>query len=120
MNPGETSSVDLAMRDEVDMFINIGTDAGAHFPIPAVKHLKKHPFVTIDPSINMATEISDLHIPVCICGVDAGGIVYRMDNVPIQFRKVIEPPEGLMDDETLLNKIAVRMEEIMATEGAHA
>lgn len=114
MNPGETSSVDMAMRDEVDMFINIGTDAGAHFPIPAVKQLKKHPWVTIDPSINMATEISDLHIPVCICGVDVGGIVYRMDNVPIQFRKIIEPPEGVMDDETLLNKIADRMEELKA------
>ena len=116
MNPGETSSVDMAMRDEVDMFINIGTDAGAHFPIPAVKQLKKHPWVTIDPSINMASEISDLHIPVCICGVDVGGIVYRMDNVPIQFRKVVEPPEGVMDDETLLSKIADRMKEIMAAE----
>lgn len=116
MNPGETSSIDLAMRDELDMFINIGTDAGAHFPITAVQHLKKHPWVTIDPSINMATEISDLHIPVCVCGVNTGGIVYRMDNVPIQFRKVIEPPEGVMDDETLLNKIAARMEEIMAAE----
>lgn len=114
MNPGETSSVDMAMRDEVDMFINIGTDAGAHFPIEAVKHLKKHPWITIDPSINMASEISDLHIPVCICGVDVGGIVYRMDNVPIQFRKVIEPPEGVMDDETLLNKIADRIEELKA------
>jgi formylmethanofuran dehydrogenase subunit B len=62
----------------------------------------------------MASEISDLHIPVCICGVDVGGIVYRMDNVPIQFRKVIEPPEGVMDDETLLNKIADRMEELKA------
>jgi formylmethanofuran dehydrogenase subunit B len=116
MNPGETSSVDMAMRDEVDMFINIGTDAGAHFPIPAVQHLKKHPWVTIDPSINMASEISDLHIPVCICGVDTGGIVYRMDNVPIQFRKVIEPPEGVIDDETLLSKIADRMKELMAAE----
>ena len=116
MNPGETSSVDMAMRDEVDMFINIGTDAGAHFPIPAVQHLKKHPWVTIDPSICMASEISDLHIPVCICGVDTGGIVYRMDNVPIQFRKVIEPPEGVMDDETLLSKIADRMKELMAAE----
>lgn len=114
MNPGETSSVDMAMRDEVDMFINIGTDAGAHFPIEAVKHLKKHPWITIDPNINMASEISDLHIPVCICGVDVGGIVYRMDNVPIQFRKVIEPPEGVMDDETLLNKIADRIEELKA------
>ena len=58
MNPGETSSIDLAMRDEVDCFVNVGTDAGAHFPIPAVKHLKKHPFITVDPNFCMASEIS--------------------------------------------------------------
>ncbi|PWR71170.1 formylmethanofuran dehydrogenase subunit B [Methanospirillum stamsii] len=115
MNPGETSSVDMAMRDEVDMFINIGTDAGAHFPIPAVKHLKKHPWVTIDPSVCMASEIADLHIPVCICGVDTGGIVYRMDNVPIQFRAVLDP-QGLLTDEELLNKIADRLDELNAQE----
>jgi len=101
------------MRDEVDMFINIGTDAGDHFPIPAVQHLKKHPWVTIDPSVCMASEIADLHIPVCICGVDTGGIVYRMDNVPIQFRQVLDP-QGLLTDEELLNKIADRVDELTA------
>jgi formylmethanofuran dehydrogenase subunit B len=60
----------------------------------------------------MATELADLHIPVGICGVDVGGIVYRMDNVPIQFRKVIDLPDGVFDDETLLQKIADRIEEI--------
>ena len=66
MNPGETHSVDLAMRDEVDCFVNVGTDAGAHFPIQAVQHLKKHPFIAVDPNFCMASEISDLHIPVRI------------------------------------------------------
>ncbi|MDD4126306.1 MAG: formylmethanofuran dehydrogenase subunit B [Methanomicrobium sp.] len=112
MNPGETSSVDLAMRDEVDAFINIGTDAGAHFPIPAVQHLKKHPFITIDPSINMASEVSDLHVPVKICGVDDGGIVYRMDNVPIQYRKVVDAPEGVPSDEEFLDAVYERMVEL--------
>jgi len=112
MNPGETSSVDLAMRDEVDAFINIGTDAGAHFPIPAVQHLKKHPFITIDPNVNMASEISDLHVPVKICGVDDGGIVYRMDNVPIQFRQVVNAPEGVPSDEEFLDAVYERMVEL--------
>ncbi len=50
MNPGETSSVDLANRGEVDAFINIGTDAGAHFPIRAFEKLGSHiPMVTIEP-----------------------------------------------------------------------
>lgn len=112
MNPGETSSIDLAMRDEVDAFVNIGTDAGAHFPIPAVKHLKKHPWITIDPNICMASEISDLHIPVAVVGVETGGVVYRMDNVPIQFKKVVEPAGGIMTDEELFNKIYDRMCEL--------
>lgn len=116
MNPGETSTIDLAVRDEIDLFINIGTDAAAHFPIDAVRHLKKHPWITIDPRITMATELSDLHIPTSICGVETSGIVYRMDNVPIQFRKVIDPPEGVLDDEAILDAITSRMEELMKKE----
>ncbi|RXE57027.1 formylmethanofuran dehydrogenase [Methanoculleus taiwanensis] len=117
MNPGETSSIDLAMRDEVDAFFNIGTDAGAHFPIEAVKHLKKHPWITIDPNICMASEIADLHIPVGIVGVEVPGIVYRMDNVPIQYRQVLNPPEGVISDEELFERIHQRICEIEAEEG---
>jgi formylmethanofuran dehydrogenase subunit B len=120
MNPGETSSIDLAMRDEVDAFFNVGTDAGAHFPIEAVKHLRKHPWVTIDPNICMASEISDLHIPVGIVGVEVPGIVYRMDNVPIQYRKVIDPPEGVISDEELFERIFKRLCELEAEEAAKA
>ncbi|MCM2465362.1 formylmethanofuran dehydrogenase subunit B [Methanoculleus oceani] len=118
MNPGETSSVDLAMRDEVDAFFNVGTDAGAHFPIEAVKHLRKHPWITVDPNICMASEISDLHIPVGIVGVEVPGIVYRMDNVPIQYRKVIDPPEGVISDEELFERIHKRLCELEAEEAA--
>ncbi|HQD25768.1 MAG TPA: formylmethanofuran dehydrogenase subunit B [Methanoculleus thermophilus] len=118
MNPGETSSIDLAMRDEVDAFFNVATDAAAHFPIEAVKHLRKHPWITIDPNICMASEISDLHIPVGIVGVEVPGIVYRMDNVPIQYRKVIDPPEGVISDEELFERIYKRLCELEAEEAA--
>jgi len=118
MNPGETSSIDLAMRDEMDAFFNVATDAAAHFPIEAVKHLRKHPWITIDPNICMASEISDLHIPVGIVGVEVPGIVYRMDNVPIQYRKVIDPPEGVISDEELFERIYKRLCELEAEEAA--
>lgn len=113
MNPGETSTIDLASRDEIDLFINIGTDAAAHFPIDAVKKLKKHTWITIDPNVSMAAEIADLHIPVGISGVEVPGIVYRMDNVPIQYRKVIDMPEGMLSDEEVLTGIANRLEELI-------
>ena len=116
MNPGETSSVDLAMRDEVDCFVNVGADAGAHFPIQAVQHLKKHPFITIDPNFNMASEVSDLHIPVRIAGVDEPGVVYRMDNVPIQFKAVLKGLPGVPSDEQLFDQVYERMCELTKTE----
>jgi len=116
MNPGETSSIDLAMRDEVDCFVNVGTDAGAHFPIEAVRHLKKHPFITVDPNICMASEISDLHIPVRVVGVEEPGVVYRMDNVPIQFKKVVDGPDGVLSDEELFDRVYERMCELTETE----
>ncbi|OPY43366.1 MAG: Formate dehydrogenase subunit alpha [Methanoregulaceae archaeon PtaU1.Bin222] len=116
MNPGETSSVDLAMRDEVDCFVNVGTDAGAHWPIAAIKHVKKHPVITVDPNICMASEIADLHVPVRVVGVEEPGVVYRMDNVPIQFKKVIDGPEGVPSDEEFFDKVYTRMCELTQTE----
>jgi formylmethanofuran dehydrogenase subunit B len=113
MNPGETSSVDLANRGEVDAFINIGTDAGAHFPIRAFEKLGSGmPMVTIDPSVNMAATVSDVHIPVAIVGVETGGICYRMDNVPIQYRAVVPPYNGILTDEELFDRIYERMQEL--------
>ncbi len=120
MNPGETGIIDLAIRDELDLFINIGTDAGAHFPAQAVRHLKKHYWITIDPHFNVAAMISDLYIPVGISGVEVPGIVYRMDNVPIQFRKIIEPPDGVISDEELLNRISERIESLLGGNLPHS
>ena len=72
-----------------------------------------------------ASEISDLHIPVRICGVDEPGVVYRMDNVPIQFKSVIKGLEGVPSDEELFDKVYERMcqltqcEPIWLAEKAH-
>jgi formylmethanofuran dehydrogenase subunit B len=106
------------MRGEIDAFFNVATDAGAHFPIAAVKELRKHPWITIDPNICMASEISDLHIPVGVVGVEVPGIVYRMDNVPIQYRKVIDPPEGVISDEELFERIYQRLCDLEAEDAA--
>ena len=104
------------MRDEVDCFVNVGTDAGAHFPIQAVQHLKKHPFIAVDPNFCMASEIADLHIPVRIAGVDEPGVVYRMDNVPIQFKAVLKGLPGVPSDEELFDRVYERMCELTNTE----
>ncbi|HMK16461.1 MAG TPA: hypothetical protein VK450_06035, partial [Methanomicrobiales archaeon] len=46
-------------------------------------------------------------------GVETGGCAYRMDNVPIETRKVVEPPEGMLTDEVLLTRILHRVDELL-------
>ncbi|MGA2105756.1 MAG: formylmethanofuran dehydrogenase subunit B [Methanoregula sp.] len=115
---GETTSVDLLNRNEVEACFYIATDPGAHFPVDAMISSSKKPTVTIDPHIQCTTEISDLHIPVAMVGVETGGCAYRMDNVPIETRKVVDPPEGMLTDEELLTKINLKVDELLANGGA--
>jgi formylmethanofuran dehydrogenase subunit B len=115
---GETTSVDLLNRNEVEACFYIATDPGAHFPVDAMISSAKKPTVTIDPHINCTTEISDIHIPVAMVGVETGGCAYRMDNVPIETRKVVDPPEGMLTDEEVLTKINQRVDELLAKGGA--
>ncbi|HVP24787.1 MAG TPA: formylmethanofuran dehydrogenase subunit B, partial [Methanomicrobiales archaeon] len=110
---GETTSVDLLMRNEVEATFYIATDPGAHFPIDAMIASSKKPSVTVDPHITPTTELADVHIPVAMVGVETGGCAYRMDNVPIETRKVVDPPDGMLTDEELLTKILHRVDELL-------
>jgi len=111
-NPGETSSNDLLMRDELDSVFVLGSDPGAHFPNQSVKKIANLPSVCIDPHITPTTAVCKVHVPVAFVGVEVGGCAYRMDNVPIETRKVVEPPEGMLTDEEFLKKVLDRVREI--------
>ena len=52
-------------------------------------------------------------------GVETGGCAYRMDNVPIETRKVVDPPEGMLTDEELLTRILHRVDELRGEAAAH-
>jgi len=111
-NPGETSSNDLLRRDEVDAVFVLGSDPGAHFPISSVKKIAKLPSVCIDPHITPTSAVCKLHVPVAFVGIEVGGCAYRMDNVPIETRKVIDPPEGVLTDEEFLSRVSDRVKEL--------
>ena len=112
-NPGETSSNDLLRRGEVDSVFVLGSDPGAHFPISSVKKFSELPSVAVDPHITPTTEVAKLHVPVAFVGVEVGGNCYRMDNVPIEARKVVDPPEGMLTDEEFLSRVNKRVKELM-------
>ncbi|MCK9306422.1 MAG: formylmethanofuran dehydrogenase subunit B [Methanoculleus sp.] len=111
-NPGETTSNDLLRRDEVDAVFVLGSDPGAHFPFSSVKKIYGLPSVVIDPHETPTTEVCKVHVPVAFVGVETGGCAYRMDNVPIETRKVVDAPEGMLTDEEFLKRVLTRVKEI--------
>ncbi|MDG6257966.1 MAG: formylmethanofuran dehydrogenase subunit B [Methanomicrobiaceae archaeon] len=111
-NPGDTTSNDLLVRDEVDAVFVIGSDPGAHFPNSSVKKIWDLPSICVDPHLTPTTAVCKLHVPVAFVGVETGGCAYRMDNVPIECRKVVDPPEGMMTDLEFLERVTARVREL--------
>jgi formylmethanofuran dehydrogenase subunit B len=59
--------------------------------------------------------VSKCHVPVAFVGVEVGGSCYRMDNVPIESRKVVDPPAGMLTDDEFLKLV---LAEVMTIKGA--
>jgi formylmethanofuran dehydrogenase subunit B len=115
-NPGETSSTDLLAHKEVDAALIVASDPAAHFPIGMVRTLASIPMIAIDPHVTPTTEIASVYIPSAIVGIEEAGGAYRMDNVPIKMRKVVEPPEGVLTDQEIIERIHRRVMELQGLE----
>ncbi|MHA1799904.1 MAG: formylmethanofuran dehydrogenase subunit B [Candidatus Helarchaeota archaeon] len=113
-NPGEFSSNELLYKGEVDALLNIAADPVGNFPALALKHMSKIPVICIDPHETPTTEISQVVIPSTVIGVDTSGSAYRMDHIPIHLKKFIDPPEGVLDDVVILQKILKKVQELKA------
>jgi len=121
-NPGETTANDLLQRGEVDAAMVIASDPGAHFPLKSMKHYARIPTIVLDPHYTPTTGVSSLVIPSTMIGVEEEGTAYRMDNVPVRCRKVVDAPEGILSDEEILRRILNRVKELKglpAEQGHH-
>jgi len=104
-NPGETTSTDVLLRDEADATLVVASDPGATFPKKAIENMVKHPLIVIDPHLNATAMLADIVFPSAFVGIEVEGAAYRMDGVPLPLKKVVEPPKGILSDETLLKTI---------------
>jgi len=104
-NPGETTCMDVLLREESDASLIIGADPGANFPKKAVAHMVKTPLIVIDPHLNPTAMLGDVVFPSAFAGIEEGGTAYRMDHVPLPLKKVVDPPEGILSDEEILKRI---------------
>ena len=108
-NPGEYTSVDLLAKGEPDAAIIVASDPVSNFPADAAKHLARIPVVTLDQKITPTTMLSKVVIPVATAGVEVEGTAYRMDGVPLRLNKLVEPHEGHVPDEEVLDAIIERV-----------
>ncbi len=112
-NPGDTSVTDSLMRENSDMMLNIASDPGSHFPQKAVNHMAKIPLVCIDPHQTSTTELANIIIPPAIAGVEVEGTAYRMDGVPIELKKIIDAPEGILPDREIMKILIKKVDEML-------
>ena len=119
-NPGETTSMDILLRGESDAALVIASDPGATFPKRAIQSLVKHPLIVIDPHMNPTAMLGDVVFPSAFVGIEVEGTAYRMDNVPLPLKKVVEPPEGILSDEAILKKILEEVRSINAQKAKKA
>jgi formylmethanofuran dehydrogenase subunit B len=91
-NPGEYTTSDTLARGEADCGMTIACDPMANFSEPARRHLATIPFIALDAKETPTTRAAEVAFMVATYGINTGGTVYRMDDVPIPLRPAFESP----------------------------
>lgn len=101
--PGEFTAVDVLARGEADVALILASDPMAHFPQAAAQALARIPTIVLDPMPSLTTEMAHVVFPTACYGVDATGIAYRMDGVPLRMRAPL--PRARPTDEEILDRL---------------
>ena len=114
-NPGEFTTVDTLSRGHADAALIIASDPASNFPKAAIEHLKKIPTIVLDPKESVTSRIAKVAFTTATYGINTGGTVYRMDDVPITLRPAFDSPYP--SDEEVLTAIKNRVRELLAEQG---
>jgi formylmethanofuran dehydrogenase subunit B len=102
-NPGEFTANDLLEREEVDAAVLVGSEGVAKLSLKARQFLQTIPTIVLEyPSVNVPFEPTVL-FRTAIYGIHRRGSVYRMDEVPLHLRSVVE--SELPTDDAVLNGV---------------
>ncbi len=110
-NPGEFTTSDVLARGEADAAMIIASDPASNFSKKAIEHLKKIPVITLDAKETHTTKISKVRFAVATYGINTGGTVYRMDDVPISLRPAFDSP--FPSDQEVLEGIRSHVKELL-------
>lgn len=115
-NPGEYTTSDVLARGEADAAMTIACDPMANFSQPAREHLASIPLIALDAKETPTTRAAAVAFCVATYGINTGGTVYRMDDVPIPLRPAFDSPHP--SDFEILSQIERRVRAIVAARGA--
>jgi formylmethanofuran dehydrogenase subunit B len=114
-NPGEYTTADTLARGEADAAMMIACDPMANFSEPARKHLASIPYIALDAKETPTTRAAEVAFTVATYGINTGGTVYRMDDVPIPLRPAFPSPHP--SDYEVLKGIEDRVKARLAIRG---
>ncbi len=107
-NPGEFTTEDLLERDEIDACLVVGSRNLPTLSEAAIKTLQSLPVIVLDsPNAPWPVIEPAVQFTTAVYGIHAAGTAYRMDEVPIPLRKLIDSPYPT--DAEVLRGIAERM-----------
>ncbi|MEN9554477.1 MAG: Formate dehydrogenase [Planctomycetota bacterium] len=114
-NPGEYTTSDVLANREADCGMTIACDPMANFSQPAREHLAAIPFIALDTKETPTTRAATVAFSVATYGINTGGTVYRMDDVPIPLRPAFASPHP--SDYEVLTQIETRVKRLLGVTG---
>jgi formylmethanofuran dehydrogenase subunit B len=106
-NPGEWTTSDLLGRGEADAALIVASDPMSNFSQPARDHLARIKSVVLDPKLSETAKIATVAFTTSVYGINTGGTVYRMDDIPIPLRPAFDSP--FKSDYEVLKAIETRI-----------
>lgn len=110
-NPGEFTTVDTLSRGEADAAMIIASDPASNFPRAAIEHLNNIPVICLDTKETLTSKLAHVAFRTSTYGINTGGTVYRMDDVPITLRPAFESP--FPSDEDILTPLKERVQQLL-------
>ena len=110
-NPGEFTTADTLSRGDADAALIIASDPASNFSKAAIDHLHRIPVISLDPKQTITSKLAHVAFSTATYGINTGGTVYRMDDVPITLRPAFDSP--FPTDEEILTKIKKRVHELV-------
>ncbi len=108
-NPGEFTTSDTLARGEADAALIIASDPMSNFSQPAREHLARIKSIVLDPKLSETAKVATVAFTTSVYGINTGGTVYRMDDVPLSLRPAF--PSPFRSDYEILKAIEVRIRE---------